>query len=98
MQSTPLLDPSQVRRLVSNWTLDCGNRVRHRRLALNMSIQALANAAGVTPESISRLERGRQAPRDGVRMAIAHALGCEVDELWRSVPRYQVDLVARKAA
>ena len=99
MPSTaPLLDSAQLRRLVSLWQNDSGNRVRQRRTELGISIVGLATAVGVTPESISRLERGVQAPRDSVRVAIAHALAVEVDALWPAIPRDQVDLVARKAA
>lgn len=94
----PLLDGPQLRRLVLMWQNDSGNRVRRRRTELGISIVKLAEAVGVTPESISRLERGVQAPRDSVRVAIAHALCVEVDVLWPPIPRYQVDLVARKVA
>jgi DNA-binding XRE family transcriptional regulator len=98
MNQAPLLDPPQLRRLVSLWLLDSGMRVRQRRQALNLSRASLARAVNVTPESISRLERGLQAPRDTVRVAIAHALSCDVEDIWKPLPRYQVDLVARKVA
>ena len=39
-----------------------GQRVRTRRLALGLSQEALAAVAGVSPESIRRLERGKTSP------------------------------------
>jgi transcriptional regulator with XRE-family HTH domain len=96
--TSPLLDSKQLQRLVDNWLMDCGRRVRLRREALGITRSQLAAATGITPESVSRLERGMQAPRDNVRVAIAHVLGVEAEEIWRPIPRYQVDLVARKAA
>lgn len=94
----PQLDPRMVRRLVDQWLFESGRRVRHGRSILGMSAPALAEMTGLTPESISRIERGLQAPRDSARIAIAVALLTEVDVLWPPIPRYQAEMIGRRAA
>jgi hypothetical protein len=45
--------------------------------------------------SISRFESGVQAPRDSTRLAIACALGCEVNDIWPPLDTRYVMSIAR---
>lgn len=59
---------------------ELGEAVATRRKALNLRQQAVAEQAGITPESLSRFERGRLAEL-GTRklLAVLATLGMELD-------------------
>lgn len=59
---------------------ELGQAVAERRKALNLRQQAVAEQAGITPESLSRFERGRLAEL-GTRklLAVLAILGMELD-------------------
>lgn len=59
---------------------ELGEAIAERRKALNLRQQVVAAQAGITPESLSRLERGRVA-EFGARklMAVLAILGMELD-------------------
>jgi DNA-binding XRE family transcriptional regulator len=94
----PLLEPKRLRNLISNWHVDCGQRLRTRRVALGISQEQLANLVGMTVTSISRCESGLQAPRDAIRYSIACSLLCEVDDIWPRLDRSYVTMMTRAAA
>lgn len=59
-----------------------GSAVKTFRMSARLSQQTLAEAAGVHPAIISRLEAGkRQAARFDILFAIADALGVTLDDL-----------------
>lgn len=58
-----------------------GARVRETRQGAGLSQAALAEQAGVTNETISRLERGAFEPSLSTIVAVADALGVELDFL-----------------
>lgn len=93
----PMLDPKRLQRAMRSWHYDCGKRLRARRDATGFSQATLAKLVGVTVPSISRFELGHQAPRDGVRHAIACALCCQVTDIWPPMDRVHVHLIARAA-
>jgi DNA-binding XRE family transcriptional regulator len=85
-----LLDPEALAELVREWTVVAGGRVKERRTRLGLTQQAVATMADSTPETICRVELGQFTPREGLKMAIAHALATEVAELWPPLPASKV--------
>jgi transcriptional regulator with XRE-family HTH domain len=55
--------------------IELGRRVKAERLAREMTLKQVADAAGLSPTHISEIERGRTSPTVGALMKIAHALG-----------------------
>lgn len=58
---------------------ELGESVAHRRKVLGLRQQTVANQSGITPESLSRFERGRSA-EFGTRklLAVLAVLGMEL--------------------
>lgn len=54
---------------------ELGRRVKAERLAREMTLKQVADAADLSPTHISEIERGRTSPTVGALMKIAHALG-----------------------
>lgn len=94
----PLLDERRLRALVLDWRLACGKRLQARRRALGLSQLQLAVLVAVQPTAISKFELGTVAPKDSIRLAIACALSCGVEDIWPPIDRHQAMLVARSAA
>lgn len=57
------------------------NRLRERRQYAGLTQQQLASAVGVQQKQISAWETGQNEPSIKVLKAMAHALGCTVDDL-----------------
>lgn len=95
---SPVLAPRRVRQITLHWHHESGRKLRARRTALGLTPRQLADLVSITPESLSRIENGMQAPRDAVRFMIAHALCVEVDAIWTPIPRRQIELFGRSAA
>lgn len=60
-----------------------GRRVRQARERAGFTQAALAEAAGVTDETISRLERGAYEPALSTIVAVVEALGLDLDTVVR---------------
>jgi transcriptional regulator with XRE-family HTH domain len=58
-----------------------GVRIREVRLARDMTLQALADATGLSPSMLSLVERGRASPSIGSLIVIANALKVPMSEL-----------------
>jgi putative transcriptional regulator len=59
------------------------NRIRERRVArAPMTQQELAEACGVTRQTIIALEAGKYSPSLELAFRIARALGCTLDEVF----------------
>lgn len=70
------LTPTVIRRRI------IGRRIRERRLALVLSVKALAKAAGVQKFQIRGYEAGRYSPKwPGNATRLAAALGWTIEEL-----------------
>lgn len=52
-----------------------GREVRRRRTALDLTLEALAHRAGITPHHLSAIETGKAQPRLDTILALAKALG-----------------------
>lgn len=63
------------------------NQIRRLRFAREeMTQQALADACGVTRQTIIALESGRYAPSLELGFRIAHALGVPIEEVFQWTP------------
>lgn len=58
------------------------NAVHARRLELGLSRARLARAAGLGINTVWRVESGRVAPQRSTRMLLAHALACDLADLF----------------
>jgi len=58
-----------------------GNRIRARREKLGLKQQDLANSLGISPQAVSKWERGENAPDVAVLTPLARLLGVSVDWL-----------------
>ncbi len=70
--------------------LQFGLAVRARRAQLAITLDQLAQASGVTPGALSRVERGLLSVSLRNAMAIARGLGCELGELIQSPAAAQI--------
>ena len=57
-------------------------RMKSARAALDMSQQQLADAVGVTRQTINAIEKGDYNPTIRLCLAICHVLGKTLDELF----------------
>ncbi|MBI2710468.1 MAG: helix-turn-helix transcriptional regulator [Actinobacteria bacterium] len=71
-----------LRRVAAAW----GERVADARRARRLSQADLAERAGVSQQTISKLERGRLCPHDRLKLRLAQALGIAPHELWAWLP------------
>ncbi len=72
-----------------------GARMREARLGRDMTLQALADACGLSPSMLSLVERGRASPSIGSLIVIANALGVPMSELVVDQPADDEKLVVR---
>lgn len=93
-----LLNEDRLRLVVRDWARESGRRLAARRSSapFRWSQQQLAELTGVTVGTISKAELGVIIPKDSVRMAIAVALLCEVDDIWPYPERSLVLGLARE--
>lgn len=59
-----------------------GRRIRRLRRDKELTVTAVAQAAGITRAYLHRIENGEQSPSDDVRLRIASALDVEPGELF----------------
>ncbi|QIL81198.1 helix-turn-helix transcriptional regulator [Diaphorobacter sp. HDW4A] len=67
-----------------------GLAVRSRRSQLGITLDQLAEASGVSPGALSRVERGLLGASLRNALAIARGLGCELGELIQSEGEVQI--------
>lgn len=87
-QSTPL----PVRRALR----ECGSHVQVWRKLRGLTQAQLAERAGVTRRTISRMERGDGEVRIEIFLGIAHALGI-LDSIPRAIDPYESDVGRMRA-
>ena len=69
-----------------------GERIKQRRRELELSQEALAERASLSPPHISRIECGQKVPRLESLVSIAEALEISPDELIYDVPVPRAEL------
>lgn len=62
--------------------LNIQNRVREMRLARELTQEQLADAVGVSRQSINSIERGRYVPSLSLALQLARAFRCPVDDIF----------------
>ncbi|EDM77700.1 transcriptional regulator, XRE family with cupin sensor [Plesiocystis pacifica SIR-1] len=70
-----------------------GKNIRSRRQALGLSLDALAQASGVSSTMLSEVERARKNPTVKLAYQIARALGCSLTDLLEDSPAVEVSIV-----
>ena len=72
-----------------------GQRIRDIRIAREMTLQALADATGLSTSMLSLVERGRASPSIGSLIVIASSLGITMSDLVAAEPSQGEQLVVR---
>ena len=68
-----------------------GKAIAFRRRAVGMTQETLADILGIAPDTLSRMENGRFAPKMGRLRDIAAALHCSVTDLFREADEKTAD-------
>lgn len=74
------------RRAVSQELLLLGERIRSRRIKLCLSQEALAEKAGISANTVSRIEGGQMSMGIGTFLKLAQAMGTDANSLLGIVP------------
>ena len=61
---------------------DFGRIIKQQRIALQLTLQQLADMSGVSPSHLGRIERGQRFPSAHILRKIAQPLGFDEDELF----------------
>lgn len=67
---------------MSDSSSDFGRIVKQQRIALQLTLQQLADTSGVSPSHLGRIERGQRFPSAHILRKIAQPLGFDEDELF----------------
>jgi transcriptional regulator with XRE-family HTH domain len=68
--------------LMNNKKTGLGEIIRQQRVTIPLTLQELANMAGVSPSHLGRIERGERFPSARILRKIAKPMGFEEDELF----------------
>jgi transcriptional regulator with XRE-family HTH domain len=63
-----------------------GKRLRHRRKQRGLTLEAVAERAGLSASAVSLIETGKREAKISTLISLAAALDCELAELLTSVP------------
>lgn len=88
---TPAADPDPAEPL---WRESVGAELRRARVSRGERIADVAERAGVSPQYLSELERGRKDPSSEMFSAVAGALGLSAREVARRAATGPVCLAA----
>lgn len=77
------------------WRAAVGSQLREERRGRDERIADVAERAGVSPQYLSEIERGRKDPSSEVLSAVAGALGLSVLDLTRRASRHLVPASSR---
>lgn len=85
-----------VREIAGPDPLLIGKRIRHRRKALHLTMDALAQQVGLSASAVSLIETGKREAKVSTVMALASALRCDVSDLLSdAAPSHRADLELR---
>jgi len=65
-----------------NSSNDFGRIIKQQRIALQLTLQQLADMSGVSPSHLGRIERGQRFPSAHILRKIAQPLSFDEDELF----------------
>lgn len=74
------------RRAVSQELLQIGERIRSQRIKLCLSQEALAEKAGISANTVSRIEGGQMSMGIGTFIKLVQAMGADANNLLGIVP------------
>ena len=74
------------RRTVSEELVMLGEHIRNRRMELCMSQEALAEKAGISSNTVSRIEGGQMSMTIGIFIKLVQALETDADKLLGILP------------
>jgi len=74
------------RRIASQELLMLGERIRSRRIKLCLSQEALAEKAGISANTVSRIEGGQMSMGIGIFLKLVEALGTDANSLLGITP------------
>ena len=76
-------------RAVSQELVMLGERIRSRRMELCMSQEALAEKAGTSANTVSRIEGGQMSMGIGTFIKLVQAMGADANDLLGIVPELE---------
>lgn len=88
-------DPAPLREATSSLSA-IGEQLHEKRTSLNMSVQALADASGISTGMISQIERGLANPSINTISKLASALDLQLGIFFEPRPQTDQELVVRK--
>lgn len=91
----PKSEPAPLWEATSNLNA-IGEQLHEKRTSLNMSVQALADASGISTGMISQIERGLANPSINTISKLASALGLQLGIFFEPRPQTDQELVVRK--
>lgn len=68
-------------RAISQELIDLGNRIRERRQEVRLSQEGLAEQAGISPNTVSRIECGQSAMSVEIFQKLVRILGTDANQL-----------------
>ena len=77
------------RRAVSQELLLLGERIRNQRIKLCLSQEALAEKAGISANTVSRIEGGQMSMGIGTFIKLVQAMGADANDLLGIVPELE---------
>lgn len=83
------MDPEALKRFLKREARHWGTACRSRRQALGLTLEQVAKLAGTSPQTVFKVERGEIVARDALRIGLAFALSCEVEDLF-TIPKRSV--------
>ena len=91
----PKSEPAPLWEATSNLNA-IGEQLHEKRTSLNMSVQALADASGISTGMISQIERGLANPSINTISKLASALDLQLGIFFEPRPQTDQELVVRK--
>jgi len=75
--------------------MEIGAKIKYLRLERNVTQEALAEYLGVSPQAVSKWERGAAAPDIGLLPALSVFFGVRIDDFFALSDRARLDRINR---